>query len=53
MAKAVFIDGIEKQITKIEKGIEEDSGVESVPDPKELRDYIEQIIEQKKKTVRK
>lgn len=53
MATAVFIDSIEKEITKIEKGMEDDSGVESVPDTKEIRDYIEQIIEERKKTVRK
>jgi hypothetical protein len=53
MATAVFINTIESQITKIEKGLEDDSGIESAPDPKKIREYIAQIIEEKKKAARK
>jgi len=49
MGTAIFIDSIEKQVSKIEKRIEQDSGIESASDPEELRDYIEQIIEEKRK----
>jgi Asp-tRNA(Asn)/Glu-tRNA(Gln) amidotransferase B subunit len=49
MGRAIFIDSIEKQVSKIGKKIEENSGIESASDPEELRDYIEQVIEEKKK----
>jgi len=49
MGRAIFIDSIEKQVSKIGKRIEENSGIESASDPEELRDYIEQVIEEKKK----
>jgi hypothetical protein len=53
MGTAIFIDNIEKQVSNIEKSIEEESGVESTPDPKEIRDYIQRIIEEKIKTHQK
>ena len=53
MGTAVFIDNIEKQVSRIEKSIEDDSGIESIPDSKEIHDYIRQIIEEKTKTSRK
>ncbi len=49
MGTAIFINSIEKQVSKIGKRIEQDSGIETSSDPEELRDYIEQIINEKRK----
>lgn len=50
MGTAVFIDNIEKQVSRMEKRIQEESGIESVQDIKEIRNYIRQIIEEKRRT---
>jgi hypothetical protein len=53
LGTAVFIDNIEKQVSRMEKSIEDESGIETLPDTKEIRDYIRQIIEEKTRTSRK
>jgi hypothetical protein len=52
MGTAIFIESIEKQISKLEKGIETESGIESVPDEKEIRKYIEEVLSEKRKHTR-
>jgi len=52
MGTAVFIESIEKQISKFEKGIETESGVESMPDEREIRRYIEEVLSEKRNRTR-
>jgi hypothetical protein len=53
MGTAIFTDTVEKQVTKFEKEMEQDTGIESTPDSLEIRKYIKEIIDEKKRLGKK
>lgn len=53
MGNAFFIEGIEKQVSIIEENMVSESGVESASDAKEIRKYIQDVLEEKRKHGRK
>jgi hypothetical protein len=49
MGTAFFMEGIEKQVFKIEKNMIAESGIELVPDAIEIRKYIQDALEERRK----